>query len=109
MFLSLPAYLETYVSLAAATTVVVENPLSNPLSKFEADLAVNVSSVYAAAQEAVAGFHGLAKESSKHFIFTGNRGNIEPIPSLLTLSVGKGAASHLVWTSSLAYKDTAYQ
>jgi hypothetical protein len=61
------------------------NILSTPLSKFESDLAVNVSSVYAAAQEAVTGFDELPKETLKHFIYTGNRLNIEPMPMLLSM------------------------
>jgi len=100
---------DTDLITAAASTLVRENPLSNPLSKFEADLAVNVSSVYAAAQEAVAGFDSLPKEALKHFILTGNRTNIEPIPVLLTLTVGKSAGASLIWSSSLSYKNAGYQ
>lgn len=95
--------------IAAAYTLTPQNILSSPLSKFETDLAINVSGVYAAAQEAVAGFDGLPKETVKQFIYTGNRTNIEPIPVLLSLSVGKGASSHLIWASSLAYKSAGYQ
>lgn len=48
-----------------ANTVAQSNPLSIPISTFENDLAVNTISVYAAAQEAVAGFESLPKETPK--------------------------------------------
>lgn len=84
------------------------DPLSPPLSTFEKDLAVNVTSVYAAAQEAVAGFATLPASTAKSFIFTGNRLNIEPMPVLLNMGVGKNAAAHLIRGASMWYKDTGY-
>jgi len=95
---------------AGASTFVPTNPLSVPLSAFEHDLAVNVTSVYAAAQEAVFGFDSLPKETLKSFIYTGNGLNVvTPMPVLLTLGVGKSAAAHLIQASSIAYKDAGYR
>jgi len=90
--------------------MVPSNPLSIPISQFESDLAVNVSGVYAAAQAAVAGFEDLPKDTLKSFIYTGNGLNsATPMPILPTLGVGKSAAAHLIWLSSIAYKDSGYR
>ena len=86
-----------------------DHALSLPISTFEQDLAVNVTSVYAAAQAAVAGFDELPSGSLKTFIFTGNGLNTKPIPVLLTLGVGKTAAAHLIWAASLSYKPKGYK
>src|SRR4051794_26908201 len=90
---------------AAASTIIPSNSLSGSLSIFEKDLSINVTSVYATAQEAVAGFDSLPADTLKTFIFTGNRLNIEPIPVLLNMGVGKNATAHLIHASSVAYKD----
>jgi hypothetical protein len=89
--------------------VIPSNPLSVSLSIFEKDLSVNFTSVYAAAQEAVAGFDTLQAGTLKTFIFTGNRLNIEPIPVLLNMGVGKNATAHLIHASSMYYKDAGYR
>lgn len=76
---------------------------SAPLPQFESDLALNVTSVFVAAQEAIAGFEELPKETPKSFIYTGNRLNIEPMPVLLSLGVGKSAGAHLMQAASMTY------
>jgi hypothetical protein len=70
---------------------------------------VNTTSVYAAAQEAVAGFNTLPASTLKTFIFTGNRLNIEPMPILLNMGVGKNATAHLIWAASISYKNARYR
>jgi hypothetical protein len=57
----------------------------------------------------VAGFDTLPKETLKTFIFTGNRLNIEPMPVLFNMGVGKTATAHLVQAASMAYKNDGYR
>jgi hypothetical protein len=83
-------------------------PFSVPLSEFETDLAVNTSSVYVAIQEALAGFESLPTGTLKTFIFTGNRLNVEPMPFLLSMGVGKTGAAHLIQAATMAFKDKGY-
>ena len=83
-------------------------PFSAPLSQFEADLAVNTSSVYGAIQEALSGFESLKTDSSKTFIFTGNRLNIKPMPVLLSIGAGKTATAHLIQAAAMTFKDKGY-
>ena len=83
-------------------------PFSAPLSQFEADLAVNTSSVYVAIQEALSGFESLKNDSPKTFIFTGNRLNIEPMPVLLSMGAGKTATAHLIQAAAMTFEDQGY-
>lgn len=73
-----------------------DSPVSTPLKDLSSSLAVNFTSVYAAAQVAVAGFKSLPADVIKSFIYTGNRLNIEPMPTLFDLGVGKVASAHLI-------------
>ncbi|CAK7199208.1 hypothetical protein SEUCBS139899_001881 [Sporothrix eucalyptigena] len=65
-----------------------------PLAGFAQSLAINTTSVYAAAQAATAGFKTLSTGGT--FIFTGNATNVTPIPALAGLSIGKSATAALI-------------
>ncbi|KAH8593675.1 hypothetical protein B0O99DRAFT_574935 [Bisporella sp. PMI_857] len=86
-----------------------ENPVLLPISGLENDLAVNVTSFYAAAQEAVAGFDELPKETNKVFIFTGNKLNVQAFPVFLSFGAAKSASAHLINSLSIAYKQKEYK
>ena len=68
--------------------------LAVPVADFARSLAINTTSVYAAAQAATAGFKTLP--SGGTFIFTGNCTNTAPLPSLSGNSIGKAATATLI-------------
>jgi NAD(P)-dependent dehydrogenase (short-subunit alcohol dehydrogenase family) len=72
-------------------------------------LAVNAVSLYAAIQEAVAGFETLPKELSKTFIYTGNKLNIEPYAMFAMLGTGKAAGAHLIQAAGQKYDGEGYK
>ncbi|KAK9384243.1 hypothetical protein V1515DRAFT_420549 [Lipomyces mesembrius] len=86
-----------------------DDAFSVPVSAFQEDLYVNVSSLYAAIQETVKGWKNL-KSSYKTFIFTGNLLNVAGArPALLTLGVGKAAAAHLIDGAVKSYGSQGYK
>ncbi|KAF2649882.1 putative short-chain dehydrogenase [Lophiostoma macrostomum CBS 122681] len=87
-----------------------KNPVSLPVSTFAQDLTINVTSVYAAAQQAVAGFEQLPNPASRTFIYTGNIMNDKVvIGPLLTLGVGKSATAHIIQNAAAAYAEKGYK
>jgi hypothetical protein len=72
-------------------------------------MAVNTTSVLAAAHQAVLGFAQLPVTSARMFIYTGNALNTGPILPLLSLGMGKSASAHLIASASQAYKDKGYK
>lgn len=87
-----------------------KDPFSSiPLTNFTRDLAINTTSVFVAAQQAVLGFKQLPPTASKTFIFTGNILNVTTIASLLNSGVGKSATAHIIQSASIAYKDQGYK
>ncbi|KAF2143512.1 uncharacterized protein K452DRAFT_347419 [Aplosporella prunicola CBS 121167] len=80
-----------------------DDPLSVSLLDFKADLAVNISSAYHAAQLATEGFKSLPPDVPKTFIYTGNGLDSSPQPMLLTLGVGKSAMAHTIECAATAY------
>jgi len=94
---------------AAAVTFTPNDPLSLSLADFERDLAINVTSPYFAAQEAVLGFRDLPSSIIKTFIYTGNGLNVvKPMPPLLNLGIGKNASAHFVEGASMAYTKEGF-
>ncbi|KAI9150097.1 NAD(P)-binding protein [Paramyrothecium foliicola] len=121
---SIPALFESVKKeFNAAPTVVVYNAaalysppvedsvLSIPLENFVSDLSINTVSPYAAAQQAVAGWETLPKNTKKSFIYTGNALNttILPVPLLLTLGVGKSASAHWLGLADALYAPKGYK
>ena len=86
------------------TLVDRANPAGIDLEALQKDLAVNTFGVLTAADQAVKGFRQLPEHQAKTFIFTGNRLNIEPIPGLLNLGIGKSASAYFVADAASAYK-----
>ena len=72
-------------------------------------MAINTTSVYAAAQEAVAGFEQLSDTASRTFIYTGNCTNVKVLPIVLTLGVGKAATANLINAASEVFKSKGYK
>jgi hypothetical protein len=68
--------------------------------------------VYAAIQEALAGFKTLPAGSPKSFIYTGNMLNLGPsmaFINLLPLGVGKTASAHMIQLAAMAFHDREYK
>lgn len=88
-----------------------ENPFSVPLDAIDRDLALMNTSAYVAAREAVAGFSELDASLPKGFIYTGNRlaGNVMSAPIMMTLGLGKSAASYFIGSASEFYKSKGYK
>jgi hypothetical protein len=87
-----------------------DGPLSLSLSEVEADLKVNITSLYAAASEAVKGFESLPEDATKTFAFVGNKqshGFI--IPSMVSLGMGKAAAAYMIGSSAAEYSKKGFK
>lgn len=79
-----------------------EDSFDIPTEAFENSLAVNTTSAFVAAREALASFQKI--DGPKTYIFTGNMLNEGPYPSMLTLGVGKAASAHFVRLADELYK-----
>jgi hypothetical protein len=86
-----------------------KNPLSLPVADFSRDLTINTTTVFVAAQQAIAAFEQLPDTASKTFIYTGNILNTTTIGPLLSLGVGKSATAHLIESAANAYKDRGFK
>lgn len=78
------------------------------VAEFAKDLAVNTTSVYAAAIAAIAGFEKLPASAPKVFIYTGNMQNTLIVPETFSLGAGKNASAYLMETAAAMY-GTKYQ
>lgn len=85
------------------------DPSSLSLEAFDRDLAINTTSVFAAAHEATLAFDQLPASASKTFIFTGNQTNIDPTPPLLSQDMGKSATAHMINFASRVYVGKGYK
>lgn len=83
--------------------------LSAPLADINTAIAVNLTSAFAAAQEAIAGFEKLPADVPRSFIYTGNCLNIKPMPPLLSLGMPKAAAAHMIHSAAISYTEKGYQ
>ncbi|KAK3716883.1 hypothetical protein LTR37_006233 [Vermiconidia calcicola] len=70
---------------------------------FEEQLAVNTTSAFVAAREAISSSKKL--DGPKTFLYTGNMLLEGPYPSLLTLGLGKAASGHFVQMADSLYRD----
>ncbi|KAH8429235.1 uncharacterized protein LDX57_006902 [Aspergillus melleus] len=84
------------------------NPLTLNQDELEHDLAVNFTSAYLTAQEAVKGFASIPDDVPKSFIYTANGLNLKPQPRLVSLGVGKIAMGHVIENAVLAFKGKGY-
>jgi hypothetical protein len=85
------------------------DPAKLSIDTFATSLSINVTSVYAALQAAVAAFAKLDADASKTFIYTGNGLNDTVMPAGLDLGVGKSASAHLIAALASAYKGKGYK
>jgi hypothetical protein len=82
-----------------------EESFSISTETFAQDLAINTTSAFAAAHEAMISFRALPFAIPKTFIYTGNILNEGPIPGFLTLGTGKIASAHMVALGDQLYRD----
>lgn len=79
------------------------------MKDFNRDLAINTTSLFVAAQEAVRGFEELPSTAARTFIYTGNITNVAPILSMLGSGVGKSASANIIHTAAEGYKDKGFK
>jgi hypothetical protein len=72
-------------------------------------MAVNNTSVYVAAQQAVLGFAELPADAPRTFMYTGNILNIKPLTQFLESGTGKAASAHMMMAAAHEYKDKGYK
>ncbi|OCF39185.1 hypothetical protein I317_07001 [Kwoniella heveanensis CBS 569] len=89
-------------NVSASTRTPPDEPFSLPLIDFQHDLTINITSLYVAAQQAVAG-------PTPTFIVTGNILNVETIPGFISQGVGKSAGAHMMWAAANAYNAKGYK
>lgn len=98
----------------AAALTVPPNPdslFSLPAETFATDLAINTTSAYVAAQQAVTAWETLPAEAKKSFIYTGNALNsvIFPVPAMMTLGVGKSGSAHFIGLADALYSAKGFR
>lgn len=88
-----------------------DSVLSVPTESVVSDLNINTVTPYVAAQQAVAAWESLPKETKKTFIYTGNILNtkILPVPMMINLGVGKSASAYWVGTADTLYSAQGYR
>ncbi|TPX06856.1 uncharacterized protein E0L32_002352 [Thyridium curvatum] len=94
---------------AAATFYNEHNPLGLPFTDFKNTLNVNLTSAFAAAQQAVLAFDQLPESASRTFIYTGNYLVVHPLPNLMDLGIGKSATAHMIQCAAEGYKGKGYK
>ncbi|WVF71820.1 hypothetical protein IAT40_006628 [Kwoniella sp. CBS 6097] len=96
-------------NVSASTRAPPDDPFSLPFADFKKDLSINITSLYVAAQHAVAGFAQLPPSASRTFIMTGNILNVEIIPGFISQGTGKSAGAHMMWAAADAYKSKGFK
>jgi NAD(P)-dependent dehydrogenase (short-subunit alcohol dehydrogenase family) len=88
-----------------------DSVLSVPVDSVVSDLNINTVSPYVVAQQAVAGWETLPKETKKTFIYTGNILNVSvfPVPVYLNLGMGKAASAFWIGVSDTTYTARGYR
>ncbi|KAF2137747.1 uncharacterized protein K452DRAFT_278106 [Aplosporella prunicola CBS 121167] len=113
------AFTKVRAAFGAAPNVVIhnayhvfptraDNPLSLSQAQLEYDIAINTTSAYAAAAEAVAEFAHLPPELPKSFIYTANGLGSMPQPQLISLGLGKTAMAHVIENAVIAYRGKGW-
>ncbi|KAL8278748.1 hypothetical protein RQP46_008817 [Phenoliferia psychrophenolica] len=94
----------TVVLYNAASHIQTPEPFSLSVEDLTSSLAINVTSPFAAAQEALAGLEALKGAGSDlTYIYTGNGLNTVQFPSTLALGVGKSASAHWIQIGAQVY------
>jgi hypothetical protein len=105
----LKSLLTVPLASSAAFFTPPEDPFAISLADFNRDTAINMTSAFVAAKQAVLGFAQLPASSSRTFIYTGNILNTTILPRMLSPGAGKSAGAHMMWGASVAYKDRGYK
>jgi NAD(P)-dependent dehydrogenase (short-subunit alcohol dehydrogenase family) len=84
-----------------------DDPFSVDTELLVKDAQVNIFGVYTALQEAVKGFKTIGEGLPKVFIDTGNILPFHPVPSFVSLGLGKAGAVHLIQSASETEAYTA--
>lgn len=79
-----------------------ETALDIPTEEFQRHLAVNATSAFFAAREALSGFKKLGHGN---FFYTGNFLVWNPVPKLLTLGLGKTASAHFIQIADSVWRE----
>ena len=98
---------------AAALTPPSDNDsvLSISADNIASDLNVNTISPYVAAQQAIAGWDNMPKDTKKTFIYTGNIMNVSivPMPMMMDLGIGKSASAYWIGVADTLYSAKGYR
>jgi hypothetical protein len=86
-----------------------DHPLEISLKDAIRDTNINTLSVLAAAKEAVDSFEKLPQSAARTFIYTGNILNLQILPPLMSLGIGKSATAHIIESAANAYKSRGYK
>lgn len=102
-----PGHNSDLVATAAGLTSYLsdaKDPFSKSTDDFVADLTVNVTSAYVAAQESTKSFRALGAGKRGHFFAVGNMfNNSGPALTLMTVGLGKTALANLMAVGHKAY------
>lgn len=85
------------------------NTLDQQISDFQLDNNANIVSAHIAAQLAIKSFSEIPPNSSKTFIYTGNKLNLMVVRPLLSQGVGKAGVAHLMHYLAEEHKDDGYK
>ncbi|RFU34005.1 hypothetical protein B7463_g2347, partial [Scytalidium lignicola] len=94
---------------ASALSMNSSSPLNQQIATFQSDNNINIVSAYIAAHLAVKSFALLFPDSSRTFIYTGNKLPFMVVRPLLSQGVGKAGAAHLIHYLAEEYKDHGYK
>lgn len=100
---------DMYALAASATFGDPKDTFAVELEDFTRSLAINTTSAFVAAQQAVRAFEKLPETASRTFIYTGNITPVAPILALMDAGVGKSGAAHIVQCGALGYKDKGFK
>lgn len=95
--------------IASSLTLNPSSTLEQQIAAFQHDNNINIVSAYVAAHLAVKSFAILSPQSSKTFIYTGNKLPFMIVRPLLSQGVGKAGAAHLMHYLAEEYKDSGYK
>lgn len=101
-----------YNAAALTTPDDLTNIFSVSTEDLAADMAVMNTSAFLAAKQAVMGFENCTNEKDpKAFIYTGNHLAVDtpPVTRLVTLGLGKSAASYWIGAASKTFKEQEYR
>lgn len=85
------------------------DPFKLDLKTFTRNLAINTTSAFVAAKQAVLAFEELPSSAARTFIYTGNALNTCVMTPLFDLGVGKAATSHIIESAAVAYAPKGFK